>query len=44
MLISQNVSMELLNLQKKFDQKKDYKGLLSGIPIAVKDFFLYKKY
>jgi len=27
---------------KKFDKKKDYKGLLSGIPIAVKDLFCTK--
>ncbi len=27
---------------KNFDKKKDYKGLLSGIPIAVKDLFCTK--
>ena len=27
---------------KNFDQKKDFKGLLSGVPIAVKDLFCTK--
>ena len=27
---------------RKFDKKKDYKGLLSGVPIAVKDLFCTK--
>ena len=27
---------------KKFDKKKDFKGLLSGVPIAVKDLFCTK--
>ena len=27
---------------KKFDKKKDHKGLLSGVPIAVKDLFCTK--
>ena len=31
-----------LNQAKSFDTKKDFKGLLSGIPIAVKDLFCTK--
>ena len=31
-----------LDQAKNFDKKKDFKGLLSGIPIAVKDLFLLK--
>jgi len=31
-----------LDLAKNFDKKKDFKGLLSGIPIAVKDLFCTK--
>jgi len=33
---------EALNFAKNFDKKKDYKGLLSGVPIAVKDLFCTK--
>jgi len=33
---------EALRLSKNFDKKKDYKGLLSGVPIAVKDMFCTK--
>ena len=33
---------EALKLSKNFDKKKDYKGLLSGVPIAVKDLFCTK--
>ena len=31
-----------LKSSKNFDKKKDYKGLLSGVPIAVKDLFCTK--
>jgi len=30
---------EALKFSKNFDKKKDHKGLLSGVPIAVKDLF-----
>jgi len=33
---------EALNSAKNFDKKKDYKGILSGVPIAVKDLFCTK--
>ena len=33
---------EALKISKNFDKKKDYKGLLAGIPIAVKDLFCTK--
>ncbi len=33
---------EALKTAKNFDKKKDYNGLLSGIPIAVKDLFCTK--
>ena len=33
---------QALKAAKNFDQKKDFKGLLSGIPIAVKDLFCTK--
>jgi len=33
---------EALKSSKNFDKKKDYKGLLSGVPIAVKDMFCTK--
>ena len=33
---------EALKFSKNFDKKKDYKGLLPGIPIAVKDLFCTK--
>jgi len=33
---------EALKFSKNFDKKKDYKGLLSGVPIAVKDLFCTK--
>jgi len=33
---------EALKNAKNFDKKKDYKGLLSGIPLAVKDLFCTK--
>jgi len=33
---------EALKSSKNFDKKKDYKGLLSGVPIAVKDLFCTK--
>ena len=33
---------EAIKLAKNFDQKGDYRGLLSGIPIAVKDLFCTK--
>jgi aspartyl-tRNA(Asn)/glutamyl-tRNA(Gln) amidotransferase subunit A len=33
---------EAIKSAKNFDKKKDYKGLLSGIPIAVKDLFCTK--
>jgi len=33
---------EALKKAKNFDKKKDYNGLLSGIPIAVKDLFCTK--
>ena len=33
---------DALNDAKNFDKKKDYKGLLSGVPIAVKDLFCTK--
>ena len=33
---------EAIKCAKKFDKKKDFKGLLSGIPIAVKDLFCTK--
>ena len=33
---------EAIKSAKKFDKKKDYKGLLSGIPVAVKDLFCTK--
>ncbi len=31
-----------INTAKNFDKKKDYKGLLAGVPIAVKDLFCTK--
>jgi len=33
---------DALKFSKNFDKKKDYKGLLSGVPIAVKDLFCTK--
>ena len=33
---------EALKFSKNFDKKKDHKGLLSGVPIAVKDMFCTK--
>jgi len=33
---------EALKFSKNFDKRKDYKGLLSGVPIAVKDMFCTK--
>ena len=33
---------EAISAAKNFDKKKDYKGLLPGIPIAVKDLFCTK--
>ena len=33
---------EAIKSAKRFDKKKDYKGLLPGIPIAVKDLFCTK--
>jgi len=33
---------EALKAAKKFDKKKDFSGLLSGVPIAVKDLFCTK--
>jgi len=33
---------EALKFSKNFDKKKDHKGLLSGVPIAVKDLFCTK--
>ena len=33
---------EAVKIAKNFDKKKDYKGLLPGIPIAVKDLFCTK--
>jgi len=33
---------EALKCAKNFDKKKDYKGLLPGVPIAVKDLFCTK--
>jgi len=33
---------EALKISKNFDKKKNYKGLLSGVPIAVKDMFCTK--
>jgi len=33
---------EAIKSAKDFDKKKDYKGLLSGVPIAVKDLFCTK--
>ena len=30
---------QALKFSKNFDKKKDHKGLLSGVPIAVKDMF-----
>ena len=33
---------EAIKFAKNFDKKKDHKGLLSGIPIAVKDLFCTK--
>ena len=33
---------DALKSAKNFDKKKDYKGLLSGVPIAVKDLFCTK--
>jgi len=33
---------ESLKSARNFDKKKDYKGLLSGVPIAVKDLFCTK--
>ena len=33
---------EALQTAKNFDKKKDYKGLLSGVPISVKDLFCTK--
>ena len=31
---------QALNSAKSFDKKKDFKGLLSGVPLAVKDLFI----
>ena len=31
-----------MSAAKNFDKKKDYKGLLAGVPIAVKDLFCTK--
>ena len=42
MLILLNVLMNAIESAKNFDKKKDYKGLLPGIPIAVKDLFCTK--
>ena len=33
---------EAIKFAKNFDKKKDYKGMLSGVPIAVKDLFCTK--
>ena len=33
---------EALKVAKNFDKKKDFKGLLSGVPLAVKDLFCTK--
>ena len=33
---------EAIKFAKNFDKKKDYNGLLSGVPIAVKDLFCTK--
>ena len=33
---------EAIVAAKNFDKKKDYKGLLAGVPIAVKDLFCTK--
>ena len=33
---------EALKKSKDFDKRKDYNGLLSGVPIAVKDLFCTK--
>ena len=33
---------EALKFSKNFDKKRDYKGLLPGVPIAVKDLFCTK--
>jgi len=33
---------EAISAAKNFDEKKDYKGLLAGVPIAVKDLFCTK--
>tara|TARA_B100000965_G_scaffold144596_1_gene120450 strand:- start:978 stop:2432 length:1455 start_codon:yes stop_codon:yes gene_type:complete len=33
---------QALNSAKSFDKKKDFKGLLSGVPLAVKDLFCTK--
>ena len=33
---------DALKFSKNFDKKKDHKGLLSGVPIAVKDLFCTK--
>jgi len=33
---------EAISAAKNFDKKKDYKGLLAGVPIAVKDLFCTK--
>jgi len=33
---------QAITLAKKFDKKGDYKGLLSGVPMAVKDLFCTK--
>ena len=33
---------EALNKAKNFDKKRDFKGLLSGVPLAVKDLFCTK--
>ncbi len=33
---------DAIKFAKNFDKKKDYKGLLSGVPIAVKDLFCTK--
>ena len=33
---------QALKFSKNFDKKRDYKGLLSGVPIAVKDLFCTK--
>ena len=35
---------ESLKNAKNFDQKKSFDGLLSGVPLAVKDLFCTKKY